>query len=617
MSRALVAAVVVILLSGPVSGLPNGVDEYDLGPGYFPPAPEGEWYVYDVAGVISDETEAEFEEELVRIQEEYGILVRLVTIGDMWNYGVGPWYPDEDFFSEDEGYARQMFQHFGMEGGEEPSMMIALSTGDRQFKFVMPDMPALNQRMSGDVFINGAWRLGDAADHYEGNLDWGENTVGMYYGYDNCEWGEPRDQWWGYDSERYEMWVCNRDGDDPDYDYNLWAYCEDRGGEWQWYCYDHPWVVEEDFSHPYGYVGGGPENANGTLLDINNEYTRGNLWEIALSKYVNKIDDIVEPEPWHWSVHLSVYSVGLLGIVTFAHRARKERFFDADFAETAYSAQQRLGFAYSRRRGMLSLKSLKGGSDGTAFEKVSDQIEELTKAITGDLREEIGPDIEDELYKSCAELNKRADDVGIPEEVQLIDIDLGNEFSAMMEYADSRDRINSIFLICLAPAYVALIWLGLSMIAYHPFTLGDWFLEDPWLVIWLSNPMVGFMVVGSSIALFLIHGFTAWSVPPLVRQFTGIRQPLFPFYRPRPIARVTDYSNVIIPVAVGSAIIDDVVYGGYVVDSAGFDEHGNEIYETSRPVSSGNGCSGGGCGGGCGGGGCGGGGGGCGGGGGF
>ena len=615
MSRALVAAVVVILLSGPVSGLPNGVDEYDLGLEYFPPAPEGEWYVYDVAGAISDETEAEFEEELVRIQEEYGILVRLVTIGDMWNYGVGPWDPDEDFFSEDEGYARQMFQHFGMEGGEEPSMMIALSTGDRQFKFVMPDMPALNQRISGDVFINGAWRLSDAADHYEGSLGWGENTVGMYYGYDNCEWGEPWDQWWDYDSNRYEMWVCSWDGDDPDYDYNLWAYCEDRGGEWQWYCYDHPWVVEEDFSHPLGYVGGGPENANGTLLDINNEYTRGNLWEIALSKYVNKIDDIVEPEPWHWSVHLSVYSVGLLGIVAFAHRARKERFFDADFTETAYSAQQRLGFAYSRRRGMLSLKSLKGGSDGTVFEKVSDQIEELTKAITGDLQEEIGPDIEDELYKSCAELNKRADDVGIPEEVQLIDIDLGDEFSAMMEYADARDRINSIFLICLAPAYVALVWLGLSMIAYHPFTLGDWFLEDPWLAIWLSNPMVGLMVVGSSIALYLIHGFTAWSVPPVVRQFTGIRQPLFPFYRPKPIARVTDYSNVIIPVAVGSAIIDDVIYGGYVVESAGFDEHGNEIYETSRPVSSGDGCSGGGCGGGCGGGGCGGGG--CGGGGGF
>ena len=83
-----------------------------------------------------------------------------------WGHGI----LDEDFFSEDEGYARQMFQHFGMEGGEEPSMMIALSTGDRQFKFVMPDMPALNQRISGDIFSNGAWRLGDAADHMKGGM---------------------------------------------------------------------------------------------------------------------------------------------------------------------------------------------------------------------------------------------------------------------------------------------------------------------------------------------------------------------------------------------------------------------------------------------------------------
>jgi len=606
MRHVIIPSIVVILLSSSVAG--------ELGPNNFPPQPEGEWYVYDAAGVISDETEAEFEEELIRIHEEYGVLVRLVTIEEMWNYGVKTWQTGQEFFSDDEGYARQMFQHYGMEGGEEPSMMIALSTGDRQFKFVMPDMPALNQGISGDVFINGAWRLSDAADHYEGNLDWGENSVGAYDGYDNCEWGKPQYQWWD-GSDRFEMWVCNWDGGDPDYEYH-WAYCEDRGGEWQWYCYDHPWVVEEDWSHPYGYVGGGPENANGTLLDINDEYTRGNMWEIALSKYVNKIDDILEPEPWHWSVHMSVYSVGLLGLVAFAYRARKERLFDADFTETAYLAEQRLGFAYSRRRGMLSLKSLKGGSDGTAFEKVSDQIEGLTKAITGDLREWNSAQSVDELYESCAELNKRADDVGIPEEVQLIDIDLGDEFSVMMEYADGRDRINSIFLICLVPAYVALVWLGLSMISYHPFTLGNWFLEDPWLVIWLGNPIVGIVVVSSSIALFLIHGFTAWSVPPVVRQFTGIRKPLSPFYRPRPVARVSDYSNVIIPVAVGSTIIDDVVYGGYVVQSVGFDEHGNEIYETSMPMSSGGGSDGGGCGGGgCGGGGCGGGG--CGGGGGF
>ena len=452
MGRALIATVVFILLSGSVSGLPNGVDEYNLGPEYFPPAPEGDWYVYDVAGVISDETEAEFEVELVRIQEEYGVLVRLVTIGDMWNYGVGPWDPSEDFFSDDEGYARQMFQHYGMEGGEDPSLMTALSTGDRQFKFVMPDMPALNQRISGDIFSNGAWRLGDAADHYERRYDW--NTVGMYYyGYDNCEWGKPQDQFWE-GSDRFEMWVCNWDGDDPDDDYNLWAYCEDRGGEWQWYCYDHPWVVEEDFSHPYGYVGGGPENANGTLLDINNEYTRGNLWEIALSKFVNSVEDIVEPEPWHWSVHLSVYSIGLLSMVFLVSRMRKERIFDHELLERNDWAEERLGFAYSRRRGMLSLKSLKGEPDGTVFDKVSDQIEKLTKSITGELREiEYDPD----LYESCAELNKRADDVGIPEDVQLIDIDLEEEFKTIQEYGDTRDRINSVLMICLVPIYFALI----------------------------------------------------------------------------------------------------------------------------------------------------------------
>ena len=600
MSRALIVAIVVILLSGPVSGLPDGVDEYNLGPDYFPPAPEGDWYVYDVAGVISEETEAEFEEELVRIQEEYGILVRLVTIEDMWNYGVGPWDPSEDFFSEDEGYARQMFQHFGMEGGEEPSMMIALSTGDRQFKFVMPDMPALNQRISGDVFINQAWMLTDAADHY--------GVFGsMYRGYANCYWGEPDDRWYlevGY--PRIEMWVCNGRGDDQDDWQVTESYCENRDYVNAWYCYDHPWVVEEDWDTYPGYVGGGPENANGTLLDIKHEYTRGNMWEIALSKYVNRIDDIVEPEPWHWSVHLSVYSIGLLSMVFLVSRMRKERIFDHELLERNDWAEERLGFAYSRRRGMLSLKSLKGEPDGTVFDKVSDQIEKLTKSITGELREiEYDPD----LYESCAELNKRADDVGIPEDVQLIDIDLEEEFKTIQEYGDTRDRINSILMICLVPIYFALIYLGLSMAAYHPFTLGDWFLEDPWLALYLGNGLVLGIVIGSTILLYLVYGFTVWSVSDLVREYSGVRSPLFPFYKPQPTARVVDYSNVIVPVAVGSYLIDDVVGGRYDVTSVGFDEYGNEIYESSVPVSSGDGCSGGGCGGGgCGGGGCGGGG---------
>ena len=130
----------------------------------------------------------------------------------------------------------------------------------------------------------------------------------------------------------------------------------------------------------------------------------------------------------------------------------------------------------------------------------------------------------------------------------------------------------------------------------------------------MSNGLVGGIVVGSTIVLYLLYGFVVWSVSDLVREYAGVRSPLFPFYRPQPTARVVDYSNVIIPVAVGSYLIDDVVTGGYMVTSAGFDEHGNEIYESSIPVRS-SGDSGGGGGGGCGGGGCGGGG--CGGGGGF
>ena len=597
MRHVIISSIVVILLSSSVAG--------ELGSNNFPPQPEGEWYVYDVAGVISDETEAEFEEELIRIHEEYGVLVRLVTIEEMWNYGVKTWQTSEDFFSDDEGYARQMFQHYGMEGGAEPSMMIALSTGDRQFKFVMPDMPALNQRISGDVFINGAWRLSDAADHYEGDLGWGENTVGMYYGYDNCEWGEPTDTWYlevGYD--RVEAWECTWDGTDPWLHTDIWGYCEDRGGEWQWYCYNHPWVVKEDWNHVYKYDGAGPENANGTLLDINNEYTRGNMWEIALSKYVNRVDDIVGPEPWHWGVHSGVYSIGILGAALLVSRIRKANGFDVNYMDRVRWAEERLGFAYARRRGMLSLKSLNGEPDGTVFEKVSDQIDGLTKAITGELREIDGSR---DLYKSCAELNKRGDDVGIPEEVQLIDLDLKEEFRTIREFGDTRDSLNSVLMICLIPIYFSLIYLGLSMVSYHPFTLGDWLLDDPWLVFNLGNELVGVIVIGSSIGLFLLYGICAWSIPTVVMKYAGVRSPLFPFYRPQPTARVVDYSNVIIPVAVGSYLIGDVVAGGYVVTSAGFDEHGNEIYESSRPVSS-NGGSGGG-GGGCGGGGCGGGGG--------
>ena len=41
-----------------------------------PDPPEGEWYVHDMAGVISEQTEAEYESELSRIKDESGVLVR-------------------------------------------------------------------------------------------------------------------------------------------------------------------------------------------------------------------------------------------------------------------------------------------------------------------------------------------------------------------------------------------------------------------------------------------------------------------------------------------------------------------------------------------------------------
>ncbi len=93
-----------------------------------PDPPEGEWYVHDMAGVISEQTEAEYESELSRIKDESGVLVRLVTVSSMMeaSNGVCMYHPcyDSEYFSEDNGYARQMFRHFGMEGGDQPSMLI-------------------------------------------------------------------------------------------------------------------------------------------------------------------------------------------------------------------------------------------------------------------------------------------------------------------------------------------------------------------------------------------------------------------------------------------------------------------------------------------------------------
>ncbi|DAC10974.1 MAG TPA: hypothetical protein D7I09_01890, partial [Candidatus Poseidoniales archaeon] len=109
----------------------------------FPVEPEGEWYVYDVADVIADETEAEWDAELRAAHEESGRLVRLVAIPSMCDFDqrVEPghmdlmcemrWTFDECYecgnadlaYGTDDSYAGRMFRAYGMDGTDEPRML--------------------------------------------------------------------------------------------------------------------------------------------------------------------------------------------------------------------------------------------------------------------------------------------------------------------------------------------------------------------------------------------------------------------------------------------------------------------------------------------------------------
>ena len=159
----------------------------------FPPQPEGEWYVYDVADVISNETEAEWDADLRAAHEESGRLVRLVIIpsmcdfdqrvdppeeveweGERWRMCEEPHTFDECFFCVstyqghplDDSYAGRMFRAYGMDNTAEPSMLIGVSIEDRRFRYVMPDHTTAEQRFSGTQFEKHSWRLSDAADGY-------------------------------------------------------------------------------------------------------------------------------------------------------------------------------------------------------------------------------------------------------------------------------------------------------------------------------------------------------------------------------------------------------------------------------------------------------------------
>jgi len=117
----------------------------------FPVEPEGEWYVLDAADVFDDQTEQEFSLELAEIRNRTNTLVRVVTIESMADYGVEE---GRDYFMGDSGYARQMFQHYNMEGNEEKAILITFSEQDRKFKFVMPDHNEIQQKRSGEVYYD-------------------------------------------------------------------------------------------------------------------------------------------------------------------------------------------------------------------------------------------------------------------------------------------------------------------------------------------------------------------------------------------------------------------------------------------------------------------------------
>lgn len=184
LSRRSTLALVAVMLLIPISSgtaAAEGMDDVSN----FPPEPEGEWYVYDVADVISNETEAEWEADLRAAHEESGRLVRLVTIPSMcafdtytgeygndfdrcrvdWSFDECYDFCDESFTYED-SYAARMFRAYGMWETEEPSMLIGVSTEDRRFRYVMPDHTTAEQRFSGQQFEKHSWRLSEAADGY-------------------------------------------------------------------------------------------------------------------------------------------------------------------------------------------------------------------------------------------------------------------------------------------------------------------------------------------------------------------------------------------------------------------------------------------------------------------
>ena len=572
-----------------------------------PDPPEGEWYVHDMAGVISEQTEAEYESELSRINNESGVLVRLVTVSSMMeaSNGICTGFPcwDSEYFSEDNGYARHMFRHFGMEGGDQPSMLIALSTEDRQFKFVMPGLSETTQRFSQGVFEDGSYRLSEAADAYE-NDNYIDEWDDWYRYPGECVWEGAGAEWVN------NTWHCYMETDmdgHPYWDIN-WYLCESHNDNW--------WCTDE-----YGQDPAHGDSENASLMapppePEGHDYSRGNLWEEALSYYVYESGTLVSIEPWALSVHLAVYAIGVLGLIALIWTLGSN-FLEVSKQREYDLARERLTYAYARRRADLSLKSLKGDEDGTVYETMADQIESLSIELRKDHEESLGLLLSDEddhdrdrdLEKICAELNKRADDAGVPGQVTIPDVDMTWEIGILKEAGDRWDRVNRVAVPLGLAVLATGLYLGFGLNAGGPLSLGEWAFENPGYL--FEGGGFGTILMITAIFPFAAMVQFLMDSDELVRAVAPPRNPLLPIRRPSPKLRVADTHNMVVPASLAGALVSS----RYMVKSAGFDEHGNEIYETERSHSGGGGGGGSDGGGGCGGGGCGGGG--CGGGGGF
>ena len=464
----------------------------------YPSEPEGDWYLLDQGGVLTDGQERAMSERLAEVEASTGTLVRVVTITRMIDFGLEA---DVEYFDEDTGYARGMYDYYGMEGDENKTILIALSAQDRRFKFVMPGHSETAQIMSQVVFDE------DVAPHLRGN-NW---NTGLKAAIDGIE----------------------------------------------------PYASDE----------------------------------------VSTV-----PKPVFWGM----LAMAVLAVPLVVRKAKN------DFKSANYDGDKSL-FAYSRlwkeslvARGMATFEAMVGEEDSKAkWEHLGD-----VKAIQEcDLIEQIGTSTE--IRTGVLRMDKRAEVYNIPEDFPLEYDGLDDDIAAINNHIKAPSFFS--FIAFVQPCYV---FIG-ALFVFNFF---------------LKNDNLGFDVVLMDFNSF--NGLYMILIPLLLAGILTVALALSPSFRvvssigsagssvsneyvevysqipaiDQPISATRNAAGgLVVPGFLGT--IGAMSTSGYIIESTGRDEYGNETFEVYRDYTdhgsdSGSHGGGGGCGGGgCGGGGCGGGGG--------